>query len=363
MIVVAGDIHMGLKDLGHRTGDSVASLGYVLEIASVLSRKSKQFVPVILAGDIWDSVNVHPQVLQSAQFQRKAYNDVPIWYINGNHDRVTPSWTEFLGANQLYDWRTHEIAGLNVLGIDWTLPKDFKEKLKSAISKKKLDLLIVHQFIEDCDDSIITNSIPVSVFDDLDCPVIAGDIHQELIVKNKVVYTSCTNRRAVNQPDGSCLIVATRDEERYIPAKMDTEQVTHINGLDIYRVHLPSRPVVVWKVPGTFEMEDVSKVPLDPAGPWLPYVVLMADAFDPEAVRELNTRADGHAFIIYRKNNVDIIEDEDVEEEKFVLDGSREYARKALKDYPISDGAKDLAMNMLEDEDTFFESLKENFGL
>lgn len=365
MIIVAGDLHMGLKDLGHRTGDSMNTFRQLLAIASDLSRKYNTTVPVILAGDIWDSTNVHPEVFQYAARMRFRFEDVPLYYIDGNHDKISPSWTELIGAEELRpDKLTEVLPGVNVMGIPWNPPNAFKEILADSISKNKPDLLIVHQFIEDCEDSMIQTSIPASVFKDIECPVIAGDIHQEITVGKNVIYTSCTNRRTVNQPSGSYLVVMPHAETPMIEIGDEpaTLEMTY-GGFDIYRVKLFGRAIKFVKIAGRFEMEDIEKVPMEDPDGWPPYVVLMADSFDTEAVKRLNELAKDNIYIIYRKNNVDIIEDEDTEEEKFVLEGSREYARRALKDYPVSDGAKELALSMIEDEDTFFASLKENFNL
>ena len=66
--------------------------------------------------------------------------------------------------------------------------------------------------------------------------------------------------------------------------------------------------------------------------------------------------------MIYRRKDGVAIENED-SDTSIALSGAKDYAKEAIRDYPVSQAAKDLAMVMIDNDDQFFEELNRRFEL
>lgn len=366
LIIFAADVHADkqlYRSCPYAQWDSVSSFGSILHLADYFSKFYHCPVPVILGGDIWDTTKVTSEVVFEMIATRQKYPDVPLYFINGNHDACEPSWSLLLEAKHLGPKITVLPGGARVVGLDYTRKDKFEEALDGV--EKGADFLVVHQFIEESDDTIIQSSIPVSVFDEKYETVLAGDVHYPHCVTDgvaEVYYPGPTNRRTIREPEGGYMLISPVN----IP---DMEMQLMNNGFRFGYMKIAVRKLCEYTVDGGLTMEQVPEVIRfinNSASTPTPYVVVYADYFDNDAVKDLHEKGDCLANFIFRRKIVS-------EEEEDKLAGvipergsakASEYAVDAISSLDTIDPVvKELGVRMFQDEEGFFQEIRQKLKL
>lgn len=199
MFLYASDIHLSLITWRRlpEVNDSLLSFQQLLEICAGKS------CPLVLGGDIFDSVRMTPELLEKVLIIRDQYDIIPIYYINGNHDLIEPSWCSFFdNAYHLGAQPTTLPGGEVVCGIDFKLSEEFPD----AVSKvyPGCDVLVIHQTLDKLSNNI-PGAIDSSVLANFNC-VLAGDYHVPGAYQN-LYSAGSTNRRSISEPEGRALLV------------------------------------------------------------------------------------------------------------------------------------------------------------
>lgn len=378
MFLFSADLHLsrltfqGCPDAEY---DSVRSFEEILRQSLVFTGRYKCLVPLVLGGDVWDSTKVSPDLLDRVIRVRNRYPSVPIYYINGNHDATEPSWTSFMkNTYRLSQEITTLGCGEKVVGIDYCTPKIIKESLNTCTNSA--DFLVIHQFVEPTENSMIASSIPVNLFDRFPT-VLAGDIHKTQVINNQnteVIYPGSTNRRTIREGSGTYMLFWKPEEIENPPlpffetragfryAWFELKSFRPLYTLPIDSLTLDGVPELVKKIqalPKTrsgFEGESV---------PESPFIVIPGDSFDDAAVRELKRRADSACHLIFRKNVTSSLEDPETSEgAPSALSGCAvDYAVQALQDTDLDAQTLELGKEVLLEEDAFFTRLNESFQM
>lgn len=172
------------------------------------------------------------------------YKDIPLYYINGNHDVAEPSWMEFiLNATRLGQKKTILPDGTKLAGMSWTINSKIPNYLENT--DKDIDFLVVHQFIEptfresDEFSSLVTASIPSSTFKDFPA-VLAGDIHKSQIYPNSIpplAYPGPTSIQQLNETPG-CFLIQEKMEDGFTPFGSRFIKPISLPGRDVLHVYI-----------------------------------------------------------------------------------------------------------------------------
>lgn len=109
LAIVVGDTHLAERTWANRrtlTGDSFNS--FLQATTEAIRRR----LPMILLGDIFDAKSLSSGVLQffCDQMDKLQEQDIPVYYVQGNHDCVTPPWPA------VHKWPVHINAMIIRLG-------------------------------------------------------------------------------------------------------------------------------------------------------------------------------------------------------------------------------------------------------
>lgn len=241
MFIFSADLHFKVRPFKHAPELDDAFKGF--EYLCILSR-SYGSIPIVMGGDIFDNNRISPDVLSKFQRIRLTYKDIPLYYINGNHDVAEPSWMEFiLNATRLGQKKTILPDGTRLAGMSWMINSKIPEYLENT--DKDIDFLVVHQFIEptfresDEFSSIVTSSIPSSTFKDFPA-VLAGDIHKSQIYPNSIpplAYPGPTSIQQLNEVPG-CFLVQDTPEEDFVPFGSHFVKPVPLPGRDVLHVYI-----------------------------------------------------------------------------------------------------------------------------
>ena len=109
LAIVVGDTHLAERTWAGRrtlTGDSFNS--FLQATTEAIRRR----LPMVLLGDIFDAKNLSSGVLQffCDQMDKLQEQHIPVYYVQGNHDCVTPPWPS------VHKWPIHINATIVRLG-------------------------------------------------------------------------------------------------------------------------------------------------------------------------------------------------------------------------------------------------------
>lgn len=138
--VVGADLHLNLSMWNTNKAirfDSLFSFYSLLDIASQTKRA------LILAGDTFDTKHISSELFLYTRALRDAYADVPIYYVNGNHDSNDPSWLAMLQNTHRLTNQGTNIDGIDICGMDYVLADDFEDALREVYPYAQI--LITHQ--------------------------------------------------------------------------------------------------------------------------------------------------------------------------------------------------------------------------
>ena len=364
-IIFCADLHISeltFKTCPQAKYDSIASLIPIFKKARDISVRLNEPVPVIMGGDIWDSTHVTPDLLQRFLDVRNKYKDVPLYYIDGNHDKVTPSWTSFIpGATHLTGEITTLPGGETVVGVDYQQVSERQAFFDSA--DNSADFLIGHQFVEKDGETKIASSMPLSTlkrFNKKKTVCLFGDIHTPMVINNRdteLYYPGPTNRRTIREPEGCYRVISKTDwggSHQMANGYWYTRERIKVRGL--YSLKL-TEPLDIKSVP------EVTKHILGFKEEIQPFVVLWSIRFDEDAIKELLLRVGDKVHLLFRR--IGLVQDETEEgTDTAVASCAKEYAVKALREMPnVSEETKKLGEEMMLDEENFFENLAKKFGI
>lgn len=223
MFIFAADLHLSLitwQRLPEVNDDSLESFREVLNMADAHNS------PLVLGGDVFDSVKMLPSLLMKAIDIRNQFPSVPIYYINGNHDAIDPSWCSFF--ENAYRLGAQPITlpdGEVLCGIDYQLPENFPEAVKHVYPG--CDYLIIHQTLDKLSGGL-PGSVDSTPLQEFNC-VLAGDYHKT-VQYNNLYSPGSTNRRSIAE-DGGHFIMVTPD--RVAPVELDSRPLLQIQENDI----------------------------------------------------------------------------------------------------------------------------------
>jgi DNA repair exonuclease SbcCD nuclease subunit len=215
--VVLGDIHLDTviwKRVPAVTGD--AFLAY----KSFLSTAIKLNIPAVIAGDLFDTIKPDTAIVQfhREQMDRCRELGVPVYFIQGNHDRQPTPWASAVHghAQWIGDGNVVDINGLKVVGLDYDLHDFIQTKTIDVLNRKDaFDVLIIHQAVK--------QSLPfegkynydldwLSVRADSPRLVVMADIHKpdkhKISHNRDAFYTGPSHARDIDQNGSkSCAVV------------------------------------------------------------------------------------------------------------------------------------------------------------
>ena len=363
MFIFAADLHfrhLTFTTCPDAKFDSIMAFQKLVQESERLEKLTNAPVPIVLGGDIWDSVKVHPEILKKVQGVL-AGKSVQIYYINGNHDAVIPSWTEFLP-------NTHHVSkevvtlpdGTRLVGLDYVHPKKVQECLEDY--PNDVDFLLTHQFIEADVNRMIASSVPAEAYYRFRT-VLAGDIHQPGIVNNNVslvFYPGCLSRCTIREPESVYMLISQEN----IPELGEFTQFN--NGYWYARKKFCIRYLIKIVDNGDPDFYNVDRLRnlvkgIDPT----PYLVLFSDRFDDEDVKRVQTALAGKAHLLFRRKLTEETSELALPEQHYEKGNSsaRDYALQVLRELDIDRQVKELAESAIDDTDKFFEDLTETFNI
>lgn len=142
MFIFSADWHLSKltwTDRPEIVGDSYNSVTQIVDLALRLR------APLFAAGDLFDkrSPDTESVVFMCRQMDRLQAADIPLYYIQGQHELRTPPWLS------VHHWPTHlhqrsvVIDGLRIYGLDWTPRGELQRQLDQVPADT--DVLLCHQ--------------------------------------------------------------------------------------------------------------------------------------------------------------------------------------------------------------------------
>lgn len=363
MFVYASDLHLSLitwRSLPEVREDSLISFEQLLEICNVYSKEQKGSVPLVLGGDVFDSVKMTPELLIESMEVRDKYPDVPIYYINGNHDSIEPSWCSFwqntyhLGA-QPFTFPGGEV----VCGIDFKLAEEFPDALSKVYPG--CDYLVIHQTL-----SALSNNLPGS----LDCAelglfrcVLAGDYHK--FVCSEPFYSSgSTNRRSIAEEGGKAFVISDHHLHEFsllnrplVIVDVDSDVNDAVLSINVRK--------------GQDFMKFIDKFDVKYKDPWEHYwylqplmkgIIVVRGNIDSDVKEYWTQEVDDRAYLLFVP--------EVKSKEEIIIDGatvaaarsSKAYLLSMLENYPCSPEAKRMIQDYLASPDKLLDNVREKLA-
>lgn len=338
MFVFAADLHLSLitwqrlPELKFESLDSFRDLLCMAHTKDPGFDKPQGDCPLVLGGDVFDSVKMTPELLERALTVRNEYPDVPIYYINGNHDAIEPSWCSFFeNSYRLGAQPTTLPDGEVVCGIDFQLPENFAEAVKHVYPG--CDYLVIHQTLDKLSGGL-PGSVDSTPLENFNC-VLAGDYHKNVHYGN-LHSPGSTNRRSIAE---------------------DAGQAFFINNGKIQNFPLDNRPLIQVSVDESDIKAVITRLYNDdqvPEG----IIVVRGDA-TPADKERWTTEVGDMAYLLFvpQVNTTQELELE-MGSEVAVARGSKVYMLDMLEKYPCSDPAKGVIRDYLAHPDMYIEQLR-----
>lgn len=224
MFIFAADLHIDMHTWnGNRgiQGDSLASLELLLSAAEQLK------CPLVLGGDVFDTKLIHPAVVERVRIIRSLHKDVLIYFIQGNHDNIEPSWTTLLLDGHCINHALAAIEEDKIYGINFCLSADFPVAVAKAYPYS--DAILCHQTFN-CF-SGVGSAISTAAVDAFPL-VLAGDYHEPLIKvahNTTIVSPGSTNRRTVAEPIPHAVLVHSAKQRMFSQIELPHRQMVVID--------------------------------------------------------------------------------------------------------------------------------------
>ena len=346
MFVYASDIHLSLntwRSLPEVREDSLLSFKQLLENCQQLSEDTA--CPLVLGGDVFDSVKMTPELLTEVINIRNQYLDIPIYYINGNHDLIEPSWCSFFKNSTHLGSQPSTLPGGEVIcGIDFKLAEEFPEAVKQVYPG--CDYLIIHQTLD-----VLSNNLPGSIdstpLKNFNC-VLAGDYHK-FETYEQFYSSGSTNRRSIAEDVGRAFVVRSKE--------------------DISVLELNNRPMVTVSVDESAEEAIAKTVELTKSfwnqlesSALMKGIIVVRGEITSEVKSSWTEEVGDRAYLLFVPNLK--------ESEEIVIDGSavvaarssKAYLLEMLEQYPCSKEAKTMIQDYLAHPDKLLETVQEKLS-
>lgn len=420
MFVFASDIHASDTMYGRRNFDTIFGFEAALVTRAYLNRYAhiargnSEYVPLILGGDIFDSAKISSSTASRMIDVFFRYPTDNVYYINGNHDNVDPSWMDILRYAiplehpDKYNPDKKVVTlpdGTKLAGMSWH-PSNMVGKALEAVSHD-VDFLVAHQYIEPVFtkrdrteefQSKVSGALPSDVFSGFRA-VLAGDIHKAQCYPNSIpplAYPGCTSPRDSSEVP-TLMIIGKDLEEEYPPAGPCYDQSLKLgklmelaNGYKAAFIKLPYR--------GFMRIKRDEPVSGDTIGPLIAEIIKRLDAWTLPEYNEsfFSTLVGAHSselkypWILVEAPSVqislksfeellpegaidfirfvtpeksDTLVQSVTEEEEMPSRSTQDYIVKCLDRENISEDLRSAARALLFDEDAFIHNLKKMFLL
>jgi len=263
-------------------------------------------LPIVLVGDIFDVVNPDPQLVKffRQQMDRLAAEGVPVYVMQGNHDKRTTPWTGAIHDHPQYigDGRPVQIGGLTCVAFDYDTRDVIQQKLVTLTDPPQV--LFLHQAVRqalnfdgkwNCDLEWVPEGIPLTVM---------GDIHtpwqQQFRPGQRAYYTGATHARDRDQlAPKSCLQVSDDLSVERLPIDSRTigvQMVTtdeQVEQLGQWLAQACARPCPLWPVLFVKHTRNVTSGVARIGAIYMGRAIVVADAVAEDAAEaEENHRLD-----------------------------------------------------------------------
>lgn len=343
MFIFAADLHLSLctwQKLPELNRESLFSFQFLLKEAA------KRNCSLVLGGDIFDSIRVSPELLTEILKIRDNYRNVKIFYINGNHDAIEPSWTSFMGNTVRLGTNPEVLSGgEDVCGIDFKTNAAFPEAVKSVY--RGCSYLVIHQTLDK-----LSNGVPFAIdsriLEDFKC-VLAGDYHIPGEVQNEyghwMISPGSTNRRTITEPQGTYIVFnddGTRESLKFPIRNMITIQdYTEPNKEDVDKFlnQLTYSTDRTWG--GNPELEKG--------------IIVLRGSYTKEEQTQYKLLIDNRSYILFVPKAEAAEEIEMDLKSKTAVKGSMAYVLEMLEEYYGDAKAKELIADYLKSPANFMD--------
>lgn len=233
LLIIAADTHLRpitwsrYPELAHDAYDSLRQLGNI----AVEHR-----VPLLLLGDIFDkarpdseSVTVFREVAELLDSK-----NLPLYYIQGNHDYATPPWPSVVATNArcLHNTRVVLQDGTRIVGLDYQRADELEAAVKGLDALRPFDFVCTHQAWAELQ-GVGNTQGSITLFQPGD-RVLTGDYHirKDIAVDvgggNVYVHSpGSTALQAIDEPEDKYCGVLTRGASGYEleSVKLNTRKV------------------------------------------------------------------------------------------------------------------------------------------
>ena len=210
-ILVASDLHLSNHIWGQRPifGDSYFALEQIVRIA-----EAERPQLLVLAGDILNvQTNPSTPILRlSNALHRLQAAEIPVAYVQGQHDYQEESWLSGYGNTTHAAGAVHRISDTLVAGHDFadreTLLNYFASPFFFPANGQRIDLLILHQVWKDFMGDIVAHQVSSEDIPHSVKLVITGDYHVSALKSRtlpdgyvqQILSPGSTHLRSINEP-------------------------------------------------------------------------------------------------------------------------------------------------------------------
>lgn len=216
--IASGDLHLNpliWRKYRQISGDAFYGFTQVVDLGLEL------YVPIVLVGDIFDSVDPSPDIIRffRQQMDRCMEDKLPVYVIQGNHDKRPSPW-----PHAVHDWpiyigegkKNFTINGVSCRGYDYATRDEIQEQLEHLGTLQDLpQVVFLHQAVKqaipwegswNCDLEWVPEKVPL---------VVMGDIHKEWEAPVRpgqmAYYTNATHARNMSELGQKSVLVVNKD--------------------------------------------------------------------------------------------------------------------------------------------------------
>lgn len=201
--------------------------------------------PIMIAGDLFDVAKPTPDLVEicRAGFDRCADARVPVYVIQGNHDKQPTPWVKAIHEHPIYvgDGKPFRLGSHTAIASDYRLMDDIRQFIQDI--PDGVEIVFLHQAAKqalafdgawNCDLEWLPPSVRVCIL---------GDIHKPLNMPlsggRMAYYTGAGHARDITQTDPKSFLVLHDDlsiSRRPLPSReirkftvIDDSQVKHVS--------------------------------------------------------------------------------------------------------------------------------------
>ncbi len=184
-------------------------LEYSLSQVNDFMREFEYTIPVIVAGDVFDTKTCHSTMLLLAR--RFFSGGFPTYFVQGQHDATVPPWLNLIDPKSVHLHRTSVIInGFRFVGFDYCYKLEELDSFLSEHSKKPPYVLVTHFPFFFVDGSFEV----LEKYDNL-LVVISGDYHVPVsrVLRNGTRFYSvgACNPNRINDTNNYSFLALSRD--------------------------------------------------------------------------------------------------------------------------------------------------------